>query len=187
MTATARPAGRLRKGLDYLYLSTGALAALAILVMFLLMMAQAIGRELGFQVSGAIELTSWSNASVAFLGLAYAFKQGDVIRVGLTLDRLKGKARQFAETICLSVATVAVGYAVWAAASYVLQSWRMNEVADGLFVIPMWIPQVSMVCGLIVFLIAVVDELVCVLSGYIPSYQIAIEDRARRGEFGEEP
>lgn len=184
MTAPVEPKGWLRAGLDGLYAWTGAIAALAIAAIFLLMLAQAIGRELGFSIKGAVELTSWSNAGAAFLGLAYAFKHGDIIRVGLALDRLSGRRRQMAEIVCLVIGTIAAAYAVWAAASYVLQSWRMNELADGLLVVPMWIPQMAMVCGLVVFLIAVVDELVRVLSGHVPSYQVAIAERDRSGEFG---
>lgn len=186
MNATVNQKGRVRVLLDGLYLGTGLLAAACILGMFLLMMAQAVGREIGINVRGAVELTAWGNAATAFLGLAYAFKHGDIIRVGLALDRLKGKARWYAEILSLAIASVAASYAVWAAGSYVLQSYRMHDVTDGMLVMPTWIPQMSMLCGLVVFMVAVVDEFVLVAKGNTPTYEIAIKERTRRGEFGEE-
>jgi TRAP-type C4-dicarboxylate transport system permease small subunit len=43
---------------------------------------------------------------------------------------------------------------------FVYESWQFGELAQGLLQIPIWIPQMSLVLGMVVFLVAVLDELV---------------------------
>ena len=51
--------------------------------------------------------------------------------------------------------------------------------------IPIWIPQLSFLFGVFIFFIAVVDDLVAVLQGRTPAYQLAEEERRVRGEHGD--
>ena len=73
----------------------------------------------------------------------------------------------------------------WAVVSFVYESWRFHEVAQGLIKIPIWIPQLTFVLGVLIFLIAVLDELVAVLRRQKPAYQLAEEERRARGDFSE--
>ena len=186
MTPVADRPGPLRRALDALYAGAAIAAAAGIVLMFVLMMVQAVGREVGFHLRGAVDVTSWSNAATAFLGLAYTFKYGDVIRIGLLLDKFHGRSRWIAELACLAIATTFVGYAVYAAVDFVIGSWRMKDMTEGLLVIPLWIPQISVVTGLAILFIAMVDELVLVALGRQPTYQRAAKERAKSAEFGEE-
>ena len=56
------------------------------------MLAQAFGREAGILVRGADDIVSWLCAAAAFLALGHTFRHGELVRVGLLLDRL-GPAR----------------------------------------------------------------------------------------------
>jgi TRAP-type C4-dicarboxylate transport system permease small subunit len=67
----------------------------------------------------------------------------------------------------------------------VFESWKFNEVAQGLVRIPIWIPQMSFVLGVLIFFVAVVDELVIVVHGAKPTYQLAEEARRAAGDFSE--
>jgi TRAP-type C4-dicarboxylate transport system permease small subunit len=58
-------------------------------------------------------------------------------------------------------------------------------VAQGLLRVPIWIPQMSFLLGVLIFLIAVVDELILVLRKQKPTYQIAEETRRAAGDFSE--
>jgi TRAP-type C4-dicarboxylate transport system permease small subunit len=73
----------------------------------------------------------------------------------------------------------------WAVAKFVYQSWQFDEVAQGLIQIPIWIPQMSFVFGALIFLVAVLDELLTVLRGRKPAYQVAEEERRAAGDFSE--
>jgi TRAP-type C4-dicarboxylate transport system permease small subunit len=175
----------LRVFLDRLYLGAGALAAVFLAAICVLMLAQSAGRELGLQVRGADDLTAWLCAASAFLPLAHTFRQGELIRVGLFLDRMgEGRRRAF-EIASLTAAAVVVGYMTWAVARFVLESFRFHELAQGLLVIPIWIPQVSFLLGVAILFVAIVDELAAVLRGRKPGYRIAEEERFARGDFGE--
>ena len=56
----------------------------------------------------------------------------------------------------------------------------------GLLVVPIWIPQLSFAIGAIILLIAVIDELIAVLQGQRPAYQVAVDERHARGDFTED-
>lgn len=175
----------MRKFLDSLYLGSAVLAAFFLLSICVLMLAQSLFREIGIQIRGADDLTAWFCAAAAFLPLAHTFKQGELIRVGLMLEHLSIANRRRAEIFSLASATVVVGYMTWAVGRFVRESYAMNEMAQGLLLIPIWIPQVSFLIGVAVLLIAVVDELVLVLGNQTPTYRLAEEQRVARGEFGE--
>lgn len=175
----------MRRFLDRLYLGAGALAAFFLAAICVLMLAQAGGRELGLQVRGADDLTAWLCAAAAFLPLAHTFKQGELIRVGLFIDAMAAPRRRLFEIASLAAAALVVGYMAWAVARFVHESWKFKELAQGLLVIPIWIPQLSFLFGVAILFVAVIDELVIVLRGGKPSYRIAEEERFARGEFGE--
>ena len=83
----------IRRALDGLYLSTGHLAGVFLVLIFLLMMGLSVGRELGVNIPAGDDFASWCMAAMAFLGLAHTFKSGEMIRVGLLIDRFSGRTR----------------------------------------------------------------------------------------------
>jgi TRAP-type C4-dicarboxylate transport system permease small subunit len=175
----------LRRALDRLYDTSGALAALCLAAIFVVMLAQSFGREVGLLVRGADDVTAWLSAAAAFLALGHTFRYGELVRVGLWIDRLRGPARRRAEFIALSVTALFVGYMLWAVSKFVYESWTFNEVAQGLIKIPIWIPQSGFVLGVLIFFIAVMDEWVSVLRREKPAYQLAEEARRAAGDFSE--
>ena len=74
---------------------------------------------------------------------------------------------------------------VYAVIRFVYESWKFNEVAQGLIKVPIWIPQISFAVGVAIFFVAIVDELVVVLRRESPAYQRAEEERRARADFSE--
>jgi len=176
----------LRRFLDRLYSASGAFAAVCLAGICVLMLAQAFGREIaGLLIRGADDISAWLCAASAFFALGHTFRKGELVRVGLWLDMLSGAKRRAFEVFALGVTVLFVGYMVWATSRFVYESWQFNEMAQGLIKIPIWIPQLSFVLGVLIFLVAVVDELVVVLRGEKPAYQVAEDDRKARGDFSE--
>ncbi|HET7197498.1 MAG TPA: TRAP transporter small permease [Burkholderiales bacterium] len=175
----------LRRFLDRLYVTAAVIAALALAAICVLMLAQAAGREVGILIRGADDIVAWLTAACAFLALAHTFRHGDLVRVGVFLDRLGAPWRWRAEVAALGVTTLFTIYMLWAVAGFVYESWRMNELAQGLLIIPIWIPQTSLVLGIAVFLVAVLDEFAAVLRRRKPSYQVMEEARAAAADFSE--
>jgi TRAP-type C4-dicarboxylate transport system permease small subunit len=161
----------MRAMLDRLYLWSGYVAGAFLIIIFVLMMLLSVGREFNLNIASGDDFASWSLVGMAFLGLAHTFKRGEMIRVGLLIERLSGRPRQIAELISLSVATAFIGYFAWQAGRLTYDSWRFGDMSQGVVIIPLWIPQFGFVFGLFVLLIAVVDELVIVLQGRRPTYE----------------
>ena len=176
----------MRRLLDSLYAAAGALAALCVLAIFVLMITGSIGRELGWRVGIVNDLVAWLCAAAAFLAMAQAFRNGDFVRVTLLLERLSPRVRRVFETVSLAIAALAKGYLGFWAARFTYESWQFNDMPTGLLVVPLWIPQLSFVVGSALFFIAVVDELVQVLRGNKPTYVRRVEERHARGDFSED-
>ncbi|MGA0597597.1 TRAP transporter small permease [Enterovirga sp. CN4-39] len=168
---TPREAGPVRRLLDGLYLLAGWLAGLFLIAILLLMMGLSLGREVGFNIPAGDDFASWCMAAMAFLGLAHTFKHGDMIRVGLLIDRLKGRTRWFFEMFSLLIGTGFVGYFAWYAAVMTWQSWEFSDTSTGVVAVPLWIPQLGFSGGLAILLVAFVDELVHVAAGGMPRYE----------------
>ena len=81
----------IRVFLDRLYLFSGYLAGLFLIAIFVLMMVLSAGRPVGINIPAGDDFISWCMAATAFLGLAHTFRRGEMIRVGLLIDRLGGK------------------------------------------------------------------------------------------------
>ena len=184
--AQADSPGLTRRALDGLYALGGQLAALCVLVIFLLMIGASIGRWLEWRVSWVNDVVAWLCAAAAFLGMAYSFRNGDFVRVTLLLEAVSPKTRRGLEVASLTIAAVAIGYLGYWAARFTWESWEFNDIAGNMVAIPIWIPQMSFVIGALIFAIAVIDECVCVLCGGKPSYVARVEERHARGDFSEE-
>ncbi len=175
----------MRRFLDRLYGASGALAAVCLAGICVLMLVQAVGREFGLLIRFADDLTAWLCAASAFFALGHTFRHGELVRVGLFIDMLPAGPRRAAEILALAVTALFVGYMAVAVTKFVYESWKFKEVAQGLVKVPIWIPQLCFVLGVLIFLVAVLDELVQVLKNRKPAYQLAEEDRRARGDYSE--
>ena len=176
----------MRRLLGAVFHAAGALAALAVFLIFVLMIGASVGRMVGWRVGGVNDIVSWLTAASAFLAMAHAFKHGDFVRVTLLLEKLSPRARHAFEVVSLAIAAVAVGYLAWWAVQFTWESYTFNDIAGGMVVIPIWIPQTSFVLGALLLLLAVIDELVITLRGGKPTYVRLVEERHARGDFSED-
>lgn len=176
----------MRRALDALYMLSALLAALALLSIFLVMMAQVVLRELHLQFPGADDLTAYLCVAATFFALAATFKRGELIRVGLAIERLPPGARRLAEIVVLAAAALLVGTIAWWTLQDMLFSLEIEEVAQGTVPFLLWIPKLAMPIGAGLLLVAMLDELVRVAGGHKPSYVEAAEARAAAGDFSAE-
>jgi TRAP-type C4-dicarboxylate transport system permease small subunit len=115
--------------------------------------------------------------------MAHAFKHGDFVRVTLMLEHLSEGQRRVMEVLSLLIGTVAVGFLAWSACLFTYESWEFNDLAQGLLPLPLWIPQLSFALGSILLWIAVIDELIIVVRGGLPTYVREVAQRHARGDF----
>ena len=166
-----RPPHPLRRTLDALYLFAGYAAGAFLVLVFAIMMVMSVGRQFSLNIPAGDDIASWCMAAMAFLGLAHTFKRGEMIRVGLLLERLHGCTKQVAEVTALAVATAFILYYTRHAVQMTYDSWRFNDMAQGVLAVPWWIPQLGFTGGLAILSIALIDEMVNVLRGNRPSYE----------------
>ena len=173
----------MRRFLDGLYLVSGAIGAVFVLLICVLMVGQSVLRQFEVATGAVNDVVAWFCAAASFFAMAHAFKHGDFVRVTLLLEKLGPVARRRVEIACLAVAAVAVAYLAFWANKFTYDSWVFKEVAQGLLPLPIWIPQASFALGSLLLLVAVVDELVIVFRGQKPGYVVAVEERHARGDF----
>jgi TRAP-type C4-dicarboxylate transport system permease small subunit len=161
----------LRRCLDALYLFAGYAAGAFMVAIFVLMMGISIGREINMNIPAGDDFVSWCMAAMAFLGLAHTFRHGEMIRVGLVIDHIEGRARWYVEMFCLLMGCAFVGFFAYYAVQMNWQSWKFNDMSGGVVIVPLWIPQLGYSGGLVILLIAFVDELIHVAAGGAPRYE----------------
>ena len=175
----------MRRFLNRLYAASGALAAVCLASIAAVMLAQAGMREFGMLFRGADDIVGWLCAAAAFLALGHTFRRGELVRVGLVIEHLPPRARRQVALAALALTVLFVGYMAYAVLRFVYESWEFKEVAQGLIQIPIWIPQMSFVLGVLVLLVAVLDEFVILARGGKPAYEAAEEERRARKDFSE--
>jgi TRAP-type C4-dicarboxylate transport system permease small subunit len=176
----------MRRFLDTLYGLGAALAALSLLGIFTVMMLQVLLREMQMQLPAADDVSAYLCVATTFFALAATFKRGELIRVGMGVERLGPGARRIMELLVLTLAAAIMAYVTWFTFQDMLFSYEIEEVAQGTVPIPLWIPKCAMPLGAGLLLIAILDEWVRVAGHLKPSYVAAAEERAAAGDFSAE-
>lgn len=155
----------MRKLLDGLYAASGWLAGLSMIGVLLMVLLTIISRSFGFAAPGTDAYAGYAMAGAGFLALASTLKKGEHIRVTLVLGMLKGAGRKGLELTALLIAVLLSGFLAFYSCRLVWQSLEYDDISTGIDATPLWIPQVMMAVGTIIFFIAFVDEMVLELLG----------------------
>lgn len=161
----------MRTALDKLYLWSGYAAGFFLVAIFAIMMFMSVGREFDLNIPAGDDFASWCMAAMAFLGLAHTFKRGEMIRVGIVVEKVTGKKRWAVEMLALGIATVFTLYFSWFAVRMTYDSFRFHDMSTGVISVPLWLPQLGYCVGLIILSIALIDEMIHVVRGNKPSYE----------------
>lgn len=162
----------MRRALDTLYLLTGWIAALSLVTIAGLILAQVGLRFMGSQLQSADDVAGFALVATTIVGLAPTYRHNAHIRVSLLIERfaLGSPLRKQLERIVTAVSAVLAGWAAWASITFVHESYIYNELSQGLVPFKLWIPQSLMAFGFLMFFIALVDDLVTDLMGGTQSH-----------------
>lgn len=155
----------MRRTLDRLYDACAALAAAFMVGLLVMVLLSIISRELGFHVRGTDAYAGYLMAGSAFLALAHTLKRGEHIRVTLVLQALTPGARRALEVWSLSAGALLAALLAFYSVRLVWQSHLFNDISTGNDATPLWIPQLAMAAGAVVFAVALVDEWVLEITG----------------------
>lgn len=155
----------MRRALDWLYDSAAALAALCMVGLLCMVMLSVLSREIGFNARGTDAYAGYLMAGAGFLALAHTFKKGEHIRVTLILNALQGPLRRSFEIWSLGVAALLTIAMAYYSCRLAWQSLDFNDVSTGNDATPLWIPQLTMAMGNVVFAIALLDDFILEILG----------------------
>ena len=155
----------IRRTLDALYDGAAALAALFMVALLVMVMTSILGRQLHFNLSGVDAYAGYMMASAGFLALAHTLKKGEHIRVTLIVNALRGGWRRGIEIWALFAATLLALLFAGYSCRLAWVSYALHDISTGSDATPLWIPQLTMALGTVVFAIAFIDELVLELRG----------------------
>jgi len=172
-----------RATLQLLYRTSGQLAGFFLVAIAILSLMQIGGRLLGFAAHSFDEFAGYCMAASSFLGLAFCLRANEHIRMTLLLHRTRGALRRALEIGCLSAGALLVGFFAWYTCDMTGFSFATRDVSQGLVPVLLWIPQSGMALGVAILLIALLDDLLLVLSGKPPSYELADAAKAAAPQF----
>ncbi|MDE0111556.1 MAG: TRAP transporter small permease [Albidovulum sp.] len=156
-------------GLRKLYVLCGYLAALCLAMICPMVIANIAGRWIGVFVPGTNEIGGYLMASAGTLGLAYTFGLNGHVRVSILVDRLKPSARRAVEIISLVIAFGLMAFLAKNLIDMVLLSYEYKDRSMGTDNVLIWIPQVPMTLGIVVFSVSIIHA---VLLGVFASRDV---------------
>ena len=153
----------IRRCLDFLYTLAGILAALCLIGILSLIVAQMVARWTGEIFPGAPDYAGYMMASASFLAFANALNRGAHIRVSIILNAVSAGPKRLLEIWCFGLAAAVAWYFTYYAYWFVYWSWKFNEVSQGQDATLLWIPQSVMVVGGGLLALALTDNLMHVI------------------------
>src|SRR5436190_1738152 len=177
--AASAPTSPLRKSLDALYDTAAALGGLFMVALLVMVLLSILGRQLGFNVPGVDAYAGYMMAGAGFLALGHTLKRGEHIRVTLLLSALRGSARRAFEIWALAAASLLAALFAVYSCKLAWQSYTFHDISTSNDATPLWLPELAMAVGSVVFAIAFVDELVLEIRG---RRVVPVRDEATRNE-----
>ena len=124
-------------------------AGLSLIMIALIIIAQIVVRTLGHSLPSTDDFAAWAMAATVFLALPSTFHHGRHIRVLLAVDRLRSGPRRHLVRLGNAISLALFLAATWFAAIYVYESFIYNDTSQGVIAVPLWIPQVLMLLGML--------------------------------------
>ncbi len=155
----------MRSPLAPLYQAALWLAGLFMVALLATIVLSILGRQFDFYIRGIDSYAGYFMAAASFLALAGTLTKGDHIRVTLVISRFAGKTRRGLELFCLVMAVAITGAFAFYSVKMAWWSYKFNDISTANDATPLWIPQLGMAIGTVVFCIAFIEELILVLLG----------------------
>jgi TRAP-type C4-dicarboxylate transport system permease small subunit len=152
-----------RRFLDSLYNSAAVLAALFLVALLVMVLLTIVSRELQWGLRGLDGYAGYFMAASGFLALAQTFQKNEHIRVTFFLSMARGRTRAAIELWALAASSLLAILLAIFSVRLVMQSIQFNDISTAMDATPLWIPQLSMAVGTVIFAISVVDRFIQVM------------------------
>lgn len=94
------------------------------------------------------EFVGYGVAAATFMALAHALAQGQIIRVGLLIERVPPRARRALEVLSALIGMMTVAVLIHFFWLRVVRAWTRGSVSNSVAQVPMWIPEAIVTGGL---------------------------------------
>jgi TRAP-type C4-dicarboxylate transport system permease small subunit len=165
-----------RRALDALYDAAAYLAALLLIGTLVMILLGIFGRIFDFQVRGSDAYAGYLMAGSGFLALAHTLKRGEHIRVSVVSRLFTGRAHHVLELVAIGVGALLAIVLAWYSVHLAWVSYTFHDISTGNDATPLWIPELGMALGTVIFAIAVIDE-----------FQLEVRGRRVEPKHGAEP
>lgn len=184
----------MRKALDLLYGTALVGACLAMVLIAALVFIQVLARvvdriatlmgaeRFGFIIPSLAEIGGFLFVASTFLALPATLRAAGHVRVTLALRAFGPVGDRVMTGLVLLVALALTAFAAWSVGVQALASLSRGSLSFGLVPIPLWIPQAVMTLGLVIFAIALLDELAALLTRGEPAFRTT--ERGREASEG---
>ena len=150
----------LNKNLNKVYKFSGYIAALFLILVAVFILIGISSRIFNFYIRGLSEYSGYCMAAASFFALSYTFVEGGHIRITLFLEKFIGTKKKYLEIWCLFIASFFSGYMAYFFLKMLIISYKFQERSEGADEILIWIPQVSVSLGSLIFFICILHQLV---------------------------
>lgn len=153
---------KFRSLLHGLFNGCGYIAAGFLITILLLIIAQVIGRLVGYSTPGITNYAGYCMAGASFFGLSYAMHINSHIRVSLFLN-LSPKFKYILELWCHLIATGLCIFFSYYAYKMIYWSHKFHDVSQGQDATVLWIPQLVSGLGTSVLSLVLLERLYLLL------------------------
>ena len=167
------------KILDRVFTWSGYLAGVFLVMIGALVTAQIVARLINQQIPSVDEFAGYCLAASSFLGLAYSFRSGSHIRVTVMTDKLPAQAQRILLILVLLFTLTMIGIWGYNALHFIYESWLYKEMSTGIVKYPIWIPQMGMGIGVVLFFLAILEDLFNAVMGREPNFEKNKEQMAQ--------
>ncbi|MQB01501.1 MAG: TRAP transporter small permease subunit [Actinobacteria bacterium] len=136
------------------------LSGASIVLIMLLIMVATVGRLVGFTLSGANEVSRYLLVVSIYLGLAYTLREDGFVRVRALEDRLGSATGRILQIFVTLLSLVYSGILSWFLWGLALESLEFGAQSIGVLGVPLYIPQMVMVVGVVLLSLELVVEVV---------------------------
>ncbi|UCH52007.1 MAG: TRAP transporter small permease [Chloroflexota bacterium] len=139
---------------------SGALAALALFLMTLLITVDVIGRHFEYPTGVAHEFSGYSLVIIVFLGLAYTQRVAKHVEIDVVITRLPPKWRWVLKLVTSYIGLAFVIWLLWVTLQRVIRAYTLGSVSMTLLRTPLWPIQLLIPLGLGLLAMAIMAEII---------------------------
>ena len=141
----------IEKALNAMYRACGYMASAFIALIVVSVIINVIDRIVGSYTAGTNEFAAYCVGAAGALGLAYTFGQEKHIRMMMLVSQITGRTRKAVDVISLAIAVVLSSFVSFFVLKMVIVSIALGDRSTGTDGVPLWIPQIPMALGFVVF------------------------------------